>query len=140
MNNWDISIGISCNFPKCCRTILQEAPNIIVSKSALLQVTDGNTTSRTFNFTTAPAVGSFPMKMGVYADVGQTYNSSITLQRLLDAGSSVLAFIGDWSYADDYTTSGQCLVIGFPVSDQFFAIFTVIPRPLRIATNVAGKP
>lgn len=57
----------------------------------------GNVNSSLFNFSTPPAVGSYPLRMGVFADVGQTYNSSETLRRLLDAGSSILSFVGDWT-------------------------------------------
>ena len=62
------------------------------------QVSAGNgVNSSVFNFSTPPAVGAYPLRMGVFADVGQTFNSSETLRRLLDAGSSVLAFVGDWT-------------------------------------------
>lgn len=62
------------------------------------QVPGGDgTNSSLFNFTTPPAVGSYPLRMGVFADVGQTFNSSETLRRLLLAGSSILSFVGDWS-------------------------------------------
>lgn len=57
----------------------------------------GGVNSSVFNFSTPPAVGAYPLKMGVFADVGQTSNSSETLKRLLDGGTSVLAFIGDWT-------------------------------------------
>lgn len=70
--------------------------------------------SSTYNFTTPPAAGSYPLTMGVFADVGQTFNSSETMRRLLDQSPDVLAFVGDWSYADDYLTTGEPIVIGFP--------------------------
>lgn len=65
-----------------------------------MQVSAGNgVNSSVYNFSTPPAVGTYPLRMGVFADVGQTYNSSQTMQRLLDQGSQVLGFFGDWSWA-----------------------------------------
>ena len=58
---------------------------------------DGGAVSSVFNFTTPPAVGSFPMTMGVFADVGQTYNSSATIDRMLESEPEVLVLVGDWT-------------------------------------------
>jgi len=48
----------------------------------------------------------YPFKVGVVADVGQTYNSSATLNRTLADDPAALLFIGDLSYADDWLPNG----------------------------------
>jgi hypothetical protein len=58
------------------------------------------------NFTTPPAVGSYPFNMGVVADVGQTVNSSMTIQRLADSKPQAFLFVGDWVYADTWLSNG----------------------------------
>ena len=103
----------------------------------LVQVSGDSANSSTYNFTTPPALGSYPLRMGnlllpmekhtkpqcwristvsvskiergrfqsfnleslhagVFADVGQTYNSSDTMMRLLASNPEILAFMGDW--------------------------------------------
>ena len=61
------------------------------------------------NFTMPPAVGSYPMTLGVIADVGQTSNSSQTWARMAAQNVQVATLVGDWTYADDYLTNGGCL-------------------------------
>ena len=52
--------------------------------------------SQTYNFTTAPAPGpAYPLVLGVVADVGQTINSSITIQHLADSQPKYVTLIGD---------------------------------------------
>ncbi len=56
-----------------------------------------------------PAVGTYPMMLGVIADVGQTSNSSQTWSRMAAQGVQVATLVGDWTYADDYLTNSKCL-------------------------------
>ena len=52
--------------------------------------------SAEYSFTTAPAPGpAYPLVLGVVADVGQTVNSSITLQHLADSKPRYVTLIGD---------------------------------------------
>lgn len=67
-----------------------------------------------FNFSMPPAAGTYPMTLGVIADVGQTFNSSTTYERILGQNVQVATLVGDWTYSDDYTTNGTALVVGFP--------------------------
>ena len=63
-----------------------------------LQVSGENgATSSTYNFTTPPAAGSFPFTLGVFADLGETYNSSATLDRMLAQNPEAITLIGDWT-------------------------------------------
>ena len=70
-----------------------------------------------FTFSTPPAAGSrmaYPVRWGVMADVGQTYNSSLTAQYLRTyatqvgvsnagrTGLDIVLNVGDFSYADNY--------------------------------------
>jgi len=48
----------------------------------------------------------YPFKVAVLADVGQTYNSSQTLNRALMDQASALLSIGDLSYADNWLPNG----------------------------------
>ena len=63
--------------------------------------------SPTLNFTMPPAVGNYPMTLGVIADVGQTSNSSQTWARMAAQNVQVATLVGDWTYADDYLTNGK---------------------------------
>lgn len=53
--------------------------------------------SQTFNFSTPPVLGAFPLRLGVFADVGQTQNSSDTLDRMLRLSPEIVTLIGDWA-------------------------------------------
>ena len=70
-----------------------------------------------FTFNTPPAAGSrtaYPVRWGVMADVGQTFNSSLTAQYLRTyatqlgvssagrSGLDVVLNVGDFSYSDNY--------------------------------------
>jgi hypothetical protein len=59
-----------------------------------------------FNFTTLPPVGTYPLRIGVIADVGQTANSSDTYTHLLADSPQVVVFVGDFAYSDDSLTNG----------------------------------
>ena len=65
--------------------------------------------SPVLNFTMPPAVGSYPMTLGVIADVGQTSNSSTTWTRMAQQNVQAVTLVGDWTYADDYLTNGELL-------------------------------
>ena len=60
--------------------------------------------SRVFNFTTPPAAGASSIRFGVTADLGQTLNSTSTVNNMLGAvrnkSIDAVLFGGDLSYAD----------------------------------------
>jgi len=60
--------------------------------------------SDVFNFTVPEK--RYPFRMGVIADVGQTYNSSDTLERTLYDDPDIVLFVGDLAYADDWYPNG----------------------------------
>ncbi|CAK0783896.1 hypothetical protein CVIRNUC_007096 [Coccomyxa viridis] len=45
---------------------------------------------------------TFPLRLGVVADIGQTFNSSVTYQHLVADNPDATVFVGDLSYADDF--------------------------------------
>lgn len=49
-----------------------------------------------------PTPAAFPLSIGVVGDPGQTYNSSVTLTRLIDSQPQLLILLGDFSYADNW--------------------------------------
>ena len=53
--------------------------------------------SAELNFTSVPKVGnsSYPLKLGVVADIGLTPNTTATVQHLADANPQVWTLIGD---------------------------------------------
>ena len=57
-----------------------------------------------FNFTVPQ--NKYPFRMGVIADVGQTYNSSDTLERTLGDAPDIVLLVGDLAYADDWYPNG----------------------------------
>ncbi|KAK9861505.1 hypothetical protein WJX84_007459 [Apatococcus fuscideae] len=61
-----------------------------------------------YNFTTSPAVGpnSFPMTLGVIADLGMTSNSTSTWEHLVANQPPSVILIGDYTYANNYITNG----------------------------------
>eukprot|EP00270_Netrium_digitus_P005828 TRINITY_DN1781_c0_g1_i5.p1 TRINITY_DN1781_c0_g1~~TRINITY_DN1781_c0_g1_i5.p1 ORF type:complete len:499 (-),score=25.51 TRINITY_DN1781_c0_g1_i5:115-1611(-) len=61
----------------------------------------------TFSFTTLPAVGATKVRIGLMADVGQTFNSSLTYDNALLSNPNVLLFVGDLNYADNYSPPCQ---------------------------------
>ncbi|KAK9841681.1 hypothetical protein WJX74_010029 [Apatococcus lobatus] len=83
--------------------------------------------SPTLNFTMPPAVGNYPMTLGVIADVGQTSNSSQTWARMAAQNVQVATLVGDWTYADDYLTNGTTVYYGFPNNTASPALF---PSPI----------
>jgi len=62
--------------------------------------------SKAFEFTTTPAVGTEAISFGVVADLGQTANSTETVDSLsehvADKDIDMILFAGDLSYADGY--------------------------------------
>ena len=82
-----------------------------------------------YGFNTAPLAGAavYPLRWAVTADVGQTFNSSMTAQYMAQyadslggtsrAGVDVLLSVGDFSYADNYGPTDQlqtCWQTGAP--------------------------
>ena len=66
--------------------------------------------SNLFNFTTGPELGEgYPLRFGVLADVGMTYNSSTTVEHLMTNDPDLVLLIGDYTYADDHQTNGKDL-------------------------------
>ncbi|EIE18216.1 Metallo-dependent phosphatase [Coccomyxa subellipsoidea C-169] len=64
--------------------------------------------SRELRFATPqpPGPAAFPQRIGVIADLGQTHNSSATLQHLIQSQPPVVLLVGDLTYADNYFTNG----------------------------------
>jgi len=61
----------------------------------------------------APGMPSaLPFRLGIIADVGQTFNTSSVLSRLSTTPIDALALIGDLPYADDYEADG-CVVFDY---------------------------
>ncbi|KAJ3674678.1 hypothetical protein LUZ60_005294 [Juncus effusus] len=58
---------------------------------------------RTFSFRTPPQVGpDVPYTFGLIGDLGQTYDSNITLSHYESSYADTVLFVGDFSYADNY--------------------------------------
>lgn len=64
--------------------------------------------SMEYNFTAVKAnsLDSLPITIGLMADVGQTYNTSVTISHMLQDKLDLVFLIGDFTYADHYTASG----------------------------------
>ncbi|EFN56155.1 hypothetical protein CHLNCDRAFT_144837 [Chlorella variabilis] len=56
--------------------------------------------SQEFNFTTLRQ--EFPIRLGLVGDLGQTSNTSTTLQQLVGSKPDMVVLTGDFSYADDH--------------------------------------
>lgn len=68
------------------------APNIMITA---LQVPGSYGSSPMLNFTMPPAVGTYPMTLGVIADVGQTSNSSQTWARMAAQNVQIATLVGE---------------------------------------------
>ncbi|WIA32552.1 hypothetical protein OEZ86_003360 [Tetradesmus obliquus] len=78
-------------------------------------------TSKTFNFT-VPRTG-FPLRLGVLADPGQTYNTSEVLAGLIASKPQMLLMGGDFCYADNWMAPEQ------PITDRsIYYTFTYQPK------------
>jgi len=77
---------------------------IVPSASVFYQVGDAaqDVWSDEFQFTMSPPIGSFPYKLGVIGDLGQTKHSVQTLEHLRANSPDSLMLVGDLSYADGY--------------------------------------
>ncbi|BDA42117.1 Purple acid phosphatase 15 [Coccomyxa sp. Obi] len=53
-----------------------------------------------------PKTPTYPLRLGIVADIGQTQNSSVTYQHLVANKPDTVLFIGDLSYADNYNDKG----------------------------------
>eukprot|EP00878_Enallax_costatus_P047102 GHUV01057496.1.p1 GENE.GHUV01057496.1~~GHUV01057496.1.p1 ORF type:complete len:373 (+),score=76.41 GHUV01057496.1:799-1917(+) len=58
--------------------------------------------SQVYNFTLPKA--SFPVNIGVMADPGQTYNTSVMLDHLRATNPELVLLVGDFTYADEWLT------------------------------------
>ncbi|KAK9802731.1 hypothetical protein WJX73_003992 [Symbiochloris irregularis] len=71
-------------------------------------------TSPVLNFTTAPLAGTTGFSLILVGDLGQTHNSSATLDHMMESLTDVqghnaaphLLYTADYSYADDYQSNG----------------------------------
>ncbi|MEW5298665.1 MAG: hypothetical protein WDW36_001758 [Sanguina aurantia] len=71
----------------------------------------GNT-SPMLQFKTPQAVGlNFPMRIAVAADVGNTFNSSVTFSHMLASNADLVLLIGDLAYADHYSSTGAVAAV-----------------------------
>ena len=88
------------------------------------------------NFTTPPALGAYPFNLGVVADVGQTDNSSMTMQRLADSQPQAFLFVGDWMYADNWLTNGKQQAICGVMTGPIFGYSSCPMRQLVLDSNL----
>lgn len=60
--------------------------------------------SQVMNLTMPRATGphQFPLRLGIIADIGQTMNSSVTLDHLISSDPALVMLVGDLTYADDH--------------------------------------
>lgn len=63
--------------------------------------------SKRYQFTMPKNRNAYPFTIGVVADLGQTHNSSKTLERMIAAKPDVAILAGDLSYADAYFSNGS---------------------------------
>lgn len=73
------------------------------------------------SFTTLPSPSplNYPARVAVVGDLGLTYNSTTTVDHMLQNDPTLLLMIGDLSYANQYTTTGNsssCYSCSFPNS------------------------
>ncbi|MEW5302572.1 MAG: hypothetical protein WDW36_005342 [Sanguina aurantia] len=82
--------------------------NLTASTTYYYYVGDGSgNSSMLMSFRTPPAAGAhFPMRLAIAADVGQTYNASVTFDHMRQSLPDVVLLIGDISYADHYSANG----------------------------------
>ncbi|KAJ3693111.1 hypothetical protein LUZ60_012206 [Juncus effusus] len=72
------------------------------------------------SFTTLPLPGldSYPARIGILGDLGLTTNSTSTVEHLMRNDPSMVLFVGDLVYADQYLTTGgngtSCFSCEFP--------------------------
>ncbi|KAH7280095.1 hypothetical protein KP509_37G052100 [Ceratopteris richardii] len=74
----------------------------------------------TFRTLPYPGPDNYPSRIAIVGDLGLTYNSSSTLDLIASNGPSLLLMLGDFSYANQYTTAGtkgaSCYSCEFPNS------------------------
>jgi len=77
--------------------------------------------SEVMSFKMPKAVGpeSFPQSIGIIGDLGQTYNSSSTLDHLIANDPAVVFLVGDYSYSDHYTPQGKTIKMSGPWPTDF---------------------
>ena len=62
-----------------------------------------------FNFTSAPVTGAaYPYKIGFFADIGESLNADVTVQRMIEGSASIDSYVlnGDISYASGCESKG----------------------------------
>lgn len=71
--------------------------------------------SQPASFVTLPepsAKTTYPFRLAVIADIGQTYNTSSMMKRLMASQIDAVSIIGDFTYGDNYDSSG-CMYYSF---------------------------
>lgn len=77
--------------------------------------------SEEHNFTTLalPSPIAYPARIAVVGDLGLTYNSTSTIDHVIQNDPTMLVMIGDLSYANQYLTTGEsasCYSCAFPTA------------------------
>lgn len=80
-----------------------------------------NVFSEEHNFTTLPLPSpiAYPARIAVVGDLGLTYNSTSTIDHVIQNDPTMLVMIGDLSYANQYLTTGEsasCYSCAFPTA------------------------
>ena len=80
-----------------------------------------NVFSEEHNFTTLalPSPIAYPARIAVVGDLGLTYNSTSTIDHVIQNDPTMLVMIGDLSYANQYLTTGEsasCYSCAFPTA------------------------
>ncbi|KAK9797409.1 hypothetical protein WJX73_007209 [Symbiochloris irregularis] len=90
------------------------------------QVGDGATMSETFNFRSLAAPGSqaYPQRIAFLADWGYSYNSSSTLDHVIESLSNTanppaIFYIADFCYADTWLANGTATATATQSADGF---------------------
>lgn len=73
---------------------------------------------RVFETLKAPGPNNYPRRIAVVGDLGLTMNSSTTIDHLSLNDPSMILFVGDMTYANQYLTTGgkgaSCYSCAFP--------------------------
>eukprot|EP00249_Psilotum_nudum_P022572 c28570_g1_i1 orf=365-2203(-) len=73
---------------------------------------------REFTSLPLPNANNYPSKIAVVGDLGLTYNSTSTIDHMMENKPSLLVMVGDLSYATQYLTNGtggvRCFACAFP--------------------------
>lgn len=102
-------------------------PNLMPGKKYSYKVGDGSKWSQEKVFRTL-SLNSYPIRIGLIGDIGQTYNSSTTRDHMLASKPQAIINMADLSYADDY--SAQCVLGGSGTCQARWDSFSVMWEPL----------